>query len=315
MAQIDDQELAKLRESAGRESALATERDEARTRADKAEQARLKREADKDRERKELSDRTRQDASSDGFELGQSRAEVIAATAGATAAANQHITVSGTGEYKHGSKKRPVSAQTGIEIGGSGHWSSATGYVISDGTINVYWAVPIPLDVGERITALSYRVHGEAATANVRVEYNPITDSMEAVTIYYYDDGMEHKLLGCRGEMGIVLRVNELPKLRFRFLGLDGGDTAAANPALTLTAWKTPAAVTDPNTGDLTFGCSYVAATPAISAGTAYPSTGIEIALGNALVHTPLLGGQSIDITARTLQTTTRNRRFFSRKA
>ena len=67
---------------------------------------------------------------------------LITATGGLTAAANQHITVSGTGEYKHGSKTRPVSAQTGIEIGGSGHWSSAAGYVISDGTIDVYWAVP-----------------------------------------------------------------------------------------------------------------------------------------------------------------------------
>lgn len=83
-----------------------------------------------------------------------------------TMATDKHVTVQGTGEYKHGSKKRPVSAQTGIEIGGSGHWSSAAGYMLSDGTINVYWSVPIPLDVGERLTALSYRVHGEAATAN-----------------------------------------------------------------------------------------------------------------------------------------------------
>ena len=50
--------------------------------ADAKEQATLARQEAKDRERKELGDRTRQDASADGFQLGQSRSEVITAMAG-----------------------------------------------------------------------------------------------------------------------------------------------------------------------------------------------------------------------------------------
>ena len=60
----------------------AEDRAAAADHADSNDQARLKREADKARAAAELGDRTRQDASSDGFELGQSRAEVINTMAG-----------------------------------------------------------------------------------------------------------------------------------------------------------------------------------------------------------------------------------------
>ena len=71
---LEAQTPADLREKAEREAAAADD--------DKKEQARIKREDDKARERRELGDRTRQDASADGFELGQSRADVIKAMSG-----------------------------------------------------------------------------------------------------------------------------------------------------------------------------------------------------------------------------------------
>ncbi len=60
----------------------ADDRAAAKDKADKTEQTRLKRQADKDRERKELGDKVRQDASADGFVLGQTPDEVVAAMAG-----------------------------------------------------------------------------------------------------------------------------------------------------------------------------------------------------------------------------------------
>jgi len=137
----------------------------------------------------------------------------------------------------------------------------------------------------------------ETVSAGQRVEYTPVSASFESLTLYYYDDGALHTLLGARGSFKLGLSLGNRPTISFHFLGLDGGITAAANPSQTLTAWKTPLVITDPNTGDLLFGCTY--ATGALSGGTAYPSTGIEIDTGITVNHQPMLGGQSIELTDR----------------
>jgi len=139
----------------------------------------------------------------------------------------------------------------------------------------------------------------ETLTASVRAEYNPITDGMESATIYYYDDGALHKLLGARGSFSMKMNAGERPVFSFHFLGIYAPVTAAANPSQTLTAWQTPLAVIAANSGDITLGCTYTAATPALTGGTAHASRGIEIDVGVNVQHTPLLGGESIDITAR----------------
>lgn len=140
----------------------------------------------------------------------------------------------------------------------------------------------------------------ETVTASTRVDYLPITNSQESVTIYYYDSGVLHKLLGARGALKIDAKVGSLPKFGFTFIGLDGGDTAAANPSVTLTNFKTPEVVKDANSGDLTFGATHSSSgAPALTAGTVYPSQGIEIDMGISNPFTPLLGGETVDITDR----------------
>lgn len=130
-------------------------------------------------------------------------------------------------------------------------------------------------------------------------QYAPDTPAnQKSVTIYYYDSGVLHKLLGAKGtvtELG--LSVSGRPTARFRFLGKDGGVTAVANPSTTLTAWKTPAVITDANTGDITLGGSYAAG--AVTGGTAYTTGGITLDMGNNVQFTPLLGGEYVDITGR----------------
>lgn len=139
----------------------------------------------------------------------------------------------------------------------------------------------------------------ETLTASVRAEYNLETPVVDSGTMYYFSDGSRHKLLGCRGTVDFDMGVGKRPVAKFRFLGLDGGISATAPSALTLTAWKTPSVVTEANTGDVTFGCTYTAATPTLTGGTGYPSRGLEWSLGNNLVFTPLLGGETVDVTQR----------------
>lgn len=129
--------------------------------------------------------------------------------------------------------------------------------------------------------------------------YAPDTPSAQkSVTIYYYDSGSLHKLLGAKGTVSEGgMSVSGRPTLKFRFMGVDGGITAASVVSTTLTGWKTPAVITTANSGDVTLGGTYSAG--AISGGTAYTSKGLTFDLGNEVQFTPLLGSEGIDITGR----------------
>ena len=134
------------------------------------------------------------------------------------------------------------------------------------------------------------------ATPN-RVEYTPISTALKTLSIYWHDDGVLHKLLNAMGNVKLSAKVGDRPKLMFDFLGVDGGVSAVANATPTLTAWKTPVAMTKANVVDVTLGCTY--ATGALTSGTVTPSTGLEIDLGNSVQFTPTLSAERVDITDR----------------
>ncbi|MEN9923912.1 MAG: hypothetical protein RL268_38 [Pseudomonadota bacterium] len=137
----------------------------------------------------------------------------------------------------------------------------------------------------------------ETVTAGSRVEYNPISASLKSATIYYSVDGVQHKALGCMGNVQLGLGIGERPTLKFSFTGIDGGVAEATNPTLTTTAWKAPLVITDTNSGDIKFGGTYSAG--AVSGGTAYASRGINLDLGNEVKQIELLNGTAVDITNR----------------
>ena len=139
----------------------------------------------------------------------------------------------------------------------------------------------------------------ETLSASVRAEYNLVTPVSDSVTIYYFVDGVRHIAKGCRGTVSLNMAGGEIPKLSFSFTGINGGQTANTPGALTLTAFQRPLVVSDPNTGDVTLGATYTAATPTLTGGTGYTSRGLTIDLGNAVALTDLLGGQSVDIADR----------------
>lgn len=170
---------------------------------------------------------------------------------------------------------RHVSLAFDIEISGSG----------DSGLTAPAWA-PLLLATGFA-----------GSDAGAYFEYVPISSAFPSLTIYYHKDGALRKALGCRGTCELKMPLGEKPMMSFQFTGLDGGRTAVANPSPTLTAWKAPVAITDPNAGDLLFGATY--ATGAVSGGTAYPSRGLTLNLGNDVQYTPLLGGESVDIVNR----------------
>jgi len=133
-----------------------------------------------------------------------------------------------------------------------------------------------------------------------RVEYTPVSASFSSVTIYYHIDGVRRVALGCMGNVEIMLNEGAAPMLRFTFAGLDGGRTAVADPAVTLTAFRAPQVVTDVNSGDINLGATYSAGV--LSSGTAYPSRGLTVNLQNTVSRKALLGGQAVQISDRNVQ-------------
>jgi hypothetical protein len=134
-------------------------------------------------------------------------------------------------------------------------------------------------------------------TTPARVEYTPASTSLKMLTQNYYDDGVLHKLLDSMGNCTLSAKVGERPMLRFEWVGLDGGITAAPNVAGTFTPWKKPVAMTKANVIDVTLGCSYAAG--ALTGGTVYNSTGLELNFGNVVNFSAMLSTETVDISDR----------------
>lgn len=85
-------------------------------------------------------------------------------------------------------------------------------------------------------------------TAATKVEYSPVSAAFDAGTIYFYKDGVLHKLLGVRADAVLMFKRNEIPALKFEGIGIYGGTTDAALVAPTLTAYQQPLVVSKANT-------------------------------------------------------------------
>ncbi len=142
----------------------------------------------------------------------------------------------------------------------------------------------------------------ETASAGVRVDYTPVSSSFSSVAIYWYDDGLLHKVLGARGTVTFKNTAGGIPVMSFVLKGLYAAPTATSNASPTLSGFTQPLAVQEANTADLTIGGTHNSAstsTPSISSGTAIPSYGVEVALNNTVEHMPMLGGETIELTQR----------------
>lgn len=142
----------------------------------------------------------------------------------------------------------------------------------------------------------------ETLTATFRADYTPVSTAFKSATIYWHDDGLLHKATGCRGNVVFKLGINQRPVMSFSFTGLYNTPTVVGNPTVTLTGFKTPQVIIDANTGDIIMGGTHAVGTaPAITAGTPYPSQGIEIDMGNKVDFNALLGGETVDMSQRSV--------------
>jgi hypothetical protein len=135
------------------------------------------------------------------------------------------------------------------------------------------------------------RACGLAQTINttVSVEYNPISAAEESVTLYYWQDGIQHRVLGARGSFTIGLSPGELPYFRFTFTGKRAAPTDVVSIAgVSFAAFRQPQAVNNAFTGEFEFS-TYTTAT----------LTAFEVDMGQDVQYRNVVGNESVQITDR----------------
>ena len=137
----------------------------------------------------------------------------------------------------------------------------------------------------------------ETIIPTLRVEYTPITQTQESVTIKFNRDGVQYLGRGGRGTGKLDMKAYDRPTIDWEFWLFDTQATAVAVGSPDYTPWQRPLVVTDFNSGNIKLGSAYAAG--ALTGGTTYNSRGMMIDIGNKLEHMRMLGNESIDITSR----------------
>lgn len=79
--------------------------------------------------------------------------------------------------------------------------------------------------------------------------YAPISDSFESVTVYFNNDGILHKVTGCRGSVEFMIAVKQIPVFKFKMIGIYNDPTDTAAPTDVYTGFLQPKV---PNTSNTT---------------------------------------------------------------
>jgi len=77
-------------------------------------------------------------------------------------------------------------------------------------------AVDLPPELGTLLRGCGF---GETIAAGVDVQYAPVSISQESLTIYYFEDGKRHILVGCIGNVSVNLEAGAVGKFSFTFTG------------------------------------------------------------------------------------------------
>lgn len=104
----------------------------------------------------------------------------------------------------------------------------------------------------------------EVISAGTKVTYTPVSNGFESVSLYYFLDGVLHRLLGVRGSVQAVMNAKSIPVWKFSFTGLFQAVTDVALPTPVYTGFILPLAVNKANTPTFTLH-GYAAAMSALT--------------------------------------------------
>lgn len=125
-------------------------------------------------------------------------------------------------------------------------------------------------------------------TADVSAVYKPVSTNLQSASIYVNVDGTLHKLIGARGTVAFDFQVEAIPTMKYKFTGLFSPVTDAPMPSADYTHFQMPVVVNTQNTSNF-----------AIHGFNAAVMRTVNFDLANTVIHKPLVGGETVQITDR----------------
>jgi hypothetical protein len=127
----------------------------------------------------------------------------------------------------------------------------------------------------------------ETVTAATDVTYNIIEDGVEAASIYFVSDKVQHVMLGCRGNLALSFTAKGIPYYRFTVMGLLGTiSDIGSMPAVSKSGWINPLIVSKAATVLTLHGWTAIAES-------------LSLDLGNTVTPRFLIGDEGMPITDR----------------
>jgi hypothetical protein len=128
----------------------------------------------------------------------------------------------------------------------------------------------------------------ETITASTDVKYAPVTSNPKTVTLYYYLDGVLHKMSYSRGDVTLEMSAKSIPVMRFKYTGLYTPATDTPLPSgADYSGFMAPLAVNKVNTPSMTLH------------GISAAMQSLSISMGNQVVYRNLIGSESVKMTDR----------------
>ena len=90
----------------------------------------------------------------------------------------------------------------------------------------------------------------ETVSASTSVTYAPVSSSFSSVTIYFHNDGIRHKVTGCRGTFELSAEVGQIPVISFTMTGIYNAPTDESLPTPTYANQVAPLIFKNGNTSN-----------------------------------------------------------------
>jgi hypothetical protein len=90
----------------------------------------------------------------------------------------------------------------------------------------------------------------ETVVATTSVTYAPVSSSFSSVTIHFHNDGIRHKVTGCRGTFDLNAEVGQIPVISFTMTGIYNAPTDEALPTPTYANQSAPLIFKNGNTSN-----------------------------------------------------------------
>lgn len=126
----------------------------------------------------------------------------------------------------------------------------------------------------------------EIITADTKVEYKPVSSTPEALTIFANLDGVNHVMVGARGNVTLALAPKQIPKFTFTMTGLLGPIGDVPLPAAVYTGFQRPLVGSKANSAFILHGLATVL-------------ENLTLDLGNQVEPRMLIGAETIEVVDR----------------